>query len=551
MEGQYYIVALFVVVIVVWQFFAYVRNVQRINRLNNLFSKNEFNTLLNEDGIVSIQNNLASEDYKTTLKDVNSYLAKNKNKASDYHIIKEIVERNAHSVEEEIDTMLSTPLYLGLMATIIGIAFGVIFFAIEDLPNLLSGDEIEVNGIRTLLTDVGIAMIASFAGVLATKMSTSKYNDARRNMLSQKNVFLTWIQTELMPNLNDDLTGALVKMTQDLNNFNNTFAENTRELHETLQLVTDNYENQVELLETIDKLKINKIASANIEVYDKLKGCSDEIGKLFNHLEQSERYITKVIELNEKLGSIEERTKLSEELGRYFRDEIEYVKDRQGQMRMTMSQLDSVIAEALSNLGTSVNANVQELTVVFQRQNQSVQQLIEEQQNALAESLANQQLLINQKLSDMEDPFKPVKDAFADMANQAKDGLVSIQNVFAEQNEMIREMFMRQNQMFMRQNQMFEEALMHQREAIHKKFSEMPTQMNVLFDIARTLESINANVSSTYSQDELIQAIRGNKPIVKKGKWKYLDKVMSYATPILLGATFVALVVLIIITCLK
>ena len=544
MEGQYYIVALFVVVIVVWQFFAYVRNVQRINRLNNLFSKNEFNTLLNEEGVVSIQNNLASEDYKTTLKDVNSYLAKNKNKASDYHIIKEIVERNAHSVEEEIDTMLSTPLYLGLMATIIGIAFGVIFFAIEDLPNLLSGDEIEVNGIRTLLTDVGIAMIASFVGVLATKMSTSKYNDARRNMLSQKNVFLTWIQTELMPNLNDDLTGALVKMTQDLNNFNNTFAENTRELHETLQLVTDNYENQVELLETIDKLKINKIASANIEVYDKLKGCSDEIGKLFNHLEQSERYITKVVELNEKLGSIEERTKLSEELGRYFRDEIEYVKDRQGQMRMTMSQLDSVIAEALSNLGTSVNANVQELTVVFQRQNQSVQQLIEEQQNALAESLANQQLLINQKLSDMEDPFKPVKDAFADMANQAKDGLVSIQNVFAEQNEMIREMFMRQNQMF-------EEALMQQREAIHKKFAEMPTQMNVLYDIVRTLESINANVSSSYSQDELIQAIRGNKSIVKKGKWKYLDKVMPYAVPALLGGTFVALVILIVITCLK
>ena len=546
MEGQYqyYIVALFVVAIVVWQFFAYVRNIQRINRLNNLFNKNEFNTLLNEDGVVSIQNDLASEDYKTTINDVNSYLAKNKNKASDYHIIKEIVERNAHSVEEEIDTMLSTPLYLGLMATIIGIAFGVIFFAIKDLPNLLNSENIDPEGISTLLTDIGIAMIASFVGVLATKMSTSKYNDARRNMLSQKNVFLTWIQTELMPNLNDDLTGALVKMTQDLNNFNNTFAANTRELHETLQQVTDNYENQVELLEAIDKLKINQIARANIDVYEHLKNCTDEIGKLFEHLRQSENYITKVVELNEKLGSIEERTKLSEELGTYFKNEIEYVKDRQGQMRMTMSQLDSVIAEALSNLGTSVNANVQELTVVFQRQNQSVQQLIEEQQNALAESLANQQLLINQKLSDMEDPFKPVKDAFADMANQAEVGLVSIQNVFAEQNEMIREMFMRQNQMF-------EEALMQQREAIHKKFAEMPTQMNVLFDIARTLESINANVSSSYSQDELIQAIRGNKSIVKKGKWKYLDKVMPYAVPTLLGATFVALVILIVITCLK
>ena len=144
----------------------------------------------------------------------------------------------------------------------------------------------------------------------------------------------------------------------------------------------------------------------------------------------------------------------------------------------------------------------------------------------------------------MEDPFKPIKDAFADMANQAKDGLVSIQSVFAEQNDVIR-------MMFERQNQLLEESLMHQREAIQKKFSEMPTQMNVLFDIARTLESINANVSSSYSQDELIQAIRGNKSVIKKGKWKYLDKVMPYATPIMLGATFIALVVLIIITCLK
>ena len=105
--------------------------------------------------------------------------------------------------------------------------------------------------------------------------------------------------------------------------------------------------------------------------------------------------------------------------------------------------------------------------------------------------------------------------------------------------------------MFMRQNQMFEEALMQQREAIHKKFAEMTTQMNVLYDIVRTLESINANVSSSYSQDELIQAIRGNKSIVKKGKWKYLDKVMPYAVPALLGGTFVALVILIVITCLK
>ena len=53
-------------------------------------------------------------------------------------------------------------------------------------------------------------------------------------------------------------------------------------------------------------MNINQIARANIDVYEHLKNCTDEIGKLFEHLRQSENYITKVVELNEKLGSIEE-----------------------------------------------------------------------------------------------------------------------------------------------------------------------------------------------------------------------------------------------------
>lgn len=37
-------------------------------------------------------------------------------------------------------------------------------------------------------------------------------------------------------------------MANDLNNFNSTFAENTKELKETLSQVTDNYDNQVNYL---------------------------------------------------------------------------------------------------------------------------------------------------------------------------------------------------------------------------------------------------------------------------------------------------------------
>ena len=66
--------------------------------------------------------------------------------------------------------------------------------------------------------------------------------------------------------------------------------------------------------------------------------------------------------MNSRLGDIEDRTRLSEELGNYFKSEIEYVQDRQGMMRRQMSGLDSVVQEALENLGTSLAGSISNLT---------------------------------------------------------------------------------------------------------------------------------------------------------------------------------------------
>ena len=81
--------------------------------------------------------------------DINGYLNENKNTSADYQIIKEIVERDSQKIEEDVDTMLSPPLYLGLMATILGAAIGVVSFAWTDLGTLLTGTNIQVEGIKT------------------------------------------------------------------------------------------------------------------------------------------------------------------------------------------------------------------------------------------------------------------------------------------------------------------------------------------------------------------------------------------------------------------
>lgn len=536
---QYFIVAAIVAVVLVLQYKTYKKNENKIADIRNLFPSSNTTPIENdeENGVLRLVNSSASGKFKTTLDDINSYLKYNKNKTYDYQILKEIVNRNSQSLEDEVDTMLTVPLYWGLIATIFGIAFGIVIFAWKDLTNLLSGSNMNPDGIKILLTDVGIAMIASLAGVFFTKQSTTHYNEAKTEMVKNKNRFLTWIQTDLMSKLSDDITGALIKMTQDLNEFNRTFASNTRELKETLSTVKDNYEGQVKLLEAIDKIKINKIAKANIEVYDRLQGCTEELERLFNVFANSDEYVTKVIELNNKIGSVEERTRLFEELGNYFKNEIEFVHDRQGLMRQQMSSIDSVLQDALSNLGDSISNSISDLTGKFQKQNDRIQLLIEEQQKSLAESLELQQREVNDKIGQINNPFSGLKETF-------EDGIKGIKNAFAEQNSAI-------NELLAAQKLSLETALAEQQQAIIRKLQETPVQLQAISELAKVLDKLNKTLDNPKSMNKLVTNSTDqieNTLTKKKGIIRIIQK--NYI-PICACGSFISLLFLILLRLLE
>lgn len=532
---QYFIVSAIVVVVIIWQYKTYRENEGRISDIKSLFPlTNDTNVVIDiDDGqeYTKLVNDSATGQFKSTLDDINSYLIYNKNKTYDYHILKEIVNRNSQTLEDEVDTMLTVPLYWGLIATIFGIAFGIVIFAWKDLANLLSGSNMNPEGIKILLTDVGIAMIASLAGVFFTKQSTAHYNEARTEMAKNKNRFLTWIQTDLMSKLSDDITGALIKMTQDLNEFNRTFADNTRELKETLCTVKDNYEGQVKLLDAIDKIKINKIAKANIEVYDKLQGCTEELENLFEIFANSEEYVTKVVELNNKIGSVEERTKLFEELGNYFKNEIEFVRDRQGMMRQQMSSIDSVLQDALSNLGESLSSSIGDLTGKFQEQNQRIQLLIEEQQNALANSLEEQQNAVNEKIGQIDNPFSGLKETF-------DEGIKGIKEAFEAQNTAIVEALSSQKVAL-------EKALEDQQQTIIRKLQETPGQLQALTELSKTLEKLNMTLTNP-SFTTLQSNVPGGKEVLLK-KEGITALIKRNFIPICTFGSFASLLILLIL----
>lgn len=521
------------------QIVSFFRNVTIINKLRALFPSIE-KLSLNDDNTIICENSNA--EFQETLDNINEYLRLNKTKSADYQIIKEIVERDSEKTEDDVNTMLTSPLYLGLMATIVGAAIGVIFFAWTDLEALLTGVQIHAQGIKTLLTDIGIAMTASFLGVFFTAITTAKYKDARGDMLKRKNHFLSWIQTRVMPNMSDSLTGALTKMAQDLNHFNSTFAENTIELKETLSRVTDNYDSQIQLLDAIDRIKIEKIAKANVAVYDKLQGCTEEIEKLFEHLGKSEEYISQVVKLNSSLGDIEARTKLSEELGNYFKQEMEFIQDRQGIMRQQMSGLDSVVQESLENLGASLGASISGLIEIFQKQNQQVQALIEEQQIGLSKALEEQRNAINNKIEEINDPFGGLKDTFKEIGEQSRKGIESIVSTFDNQNSVIKEMLDNQKQLL-------ETEIANQRECLKQQFIALPSQMD---NLASVLDNLNQTILKQQqkidSQSEIIQELISKNTIPNDSNLKAKSKwINNYMLTFAVVGSFILLLAMFIV----
>lgn len=87
--------------------------------------------MINSDNKIQItlirSKNNSSTELSEIINATNGYLIRNKGAVSDFNLIKDIVDRNIDTVDDEISNQLALPLYLGLMGTMIGIVIGLIF----------------------------------------------------------------------------------------------------------------------------------------------------------------------------------------------------------------------------------------------------------------------------------------------------------------------------------------------------------------------------------------------------------------------------------------
>lgn len=424
---HYIIVIIIILCIIAFQVFSYADTKKKIREYRKIFPKSissySVSEILIKDDRASQDDDLPLEegeeelvsgipvsqievrDASSTMSEVrnalNKYLQKNKGSASDFHLMKDVVERYCDAEAEEISTQQPIPLYLGLMGTMVGIIVGIAYVAIS---GGFAGAKIAEN-IAELMSCVAIAMSASFIGVYCTTRISWSSKDAFSEVEADKNRFYSWLQTELLPTLSGDTVNALYLLQQNLSTFNSTFQTNIAGLNRALEQVKETSTEQVELINLISDIDIKRVAQANVTVLHELKGCTSELSTFNRYLHNVSEYLTAVNSLNSNINEHLNRTAAIERMGAFFEREIEQVQTREHYINEVVANVDNTLRQTFESLSESTVQGVQHLRNESASQLDSATQTMVAQQQAFRDSLREQRDEFARALHSEEEAF--------------------------------------------------------------------------------------------------------------------------------------------------
>ena len=389
------ILFVFVLAIIVIQFVLTGKTLKLISKSKKILSGEFYLRVIASENTCQVCHKCNNEDEvsKCIRDSINTYLEKNKGAVSDFSLVKDIVERNSDSLESEITSQTPLPLYLGLMGTVSGIILGL--FAITKGGGFSQIDTL----IGELMDDVAISMIASFVGISLTTWSLWKSKKCKAIVEQNKNRFYTWIQTNLLPVMSQSAVSEISLLQRNLSKFNESFLGTVDRLEYSLDGVGDLYEAQIEVLQKIESIDVNKMASANVKVLASLNKTMPSLENFSQYMQDVTEYLVAVRELNKKLDDHLERTEALEVVSDFYKKQMKEIEYRQSAIKSAVLSVDDTTKSALETLKANSGQGLKSMQEAFVTQMSTMQEVISKQN----EKLLNQIHVMPQLITKMEE----------------------------------------------------------------------------------------------------------------------------------------------------
>lgn len=425
------VVGIIVFIVIAFQVSFFWKNLKRMHTFRDIFSApSSWAVQINEDGqTVSGINGEGNSVFKLIKDNINDYLGNSQGSVIDYNILKDAVDRNCETIEDEINAQMPVPLYCGLAGTMAGVIVGLFSLLSEDsISNLMTSGSKSVesatlamngaaSGINDLLAGVALAMVASILGIVLTTVNSVLFKQFKRQEEEGKNKFLSWVQSILLPELPNDISDSFSMFVDNLNRFNDTFRENTRGLGHTLEQINGAYSTQADIIKTIQQMNVTRMATANVKVLNALSDCTDKLEQFNVYLNSIQGYTNEIEAFRQQLSSEANMVYLLMELKdtlssikNFFKTELGEIDQRKQAIGKSVDNVDEYVKRALERLKTSSSTSVDELKKAIDDHAQGLQTFLDQEKLMLQDMSQEVRNEFDRQISQIPNLAKRLED---------------------------------------------------------------------------------------------------------------------------------------------
>lgn len=458
----------------------YTGNVELISLLKQIFLKEEQTSgykIYFIDDVCQIKPVKDKEQLNSLIEEINLYVQKSIGTA-DFNIIQNKTERKIESLYEHATAELSFPTYIGLMGTFTGTFLGLVGF-------LVSGNDLSDDSkVTNLIIGVLVSMLTSLFGLVLTTRSNHLAAVTKKELDQQKDIFLDFIQLELIPKLQTTVTtlqqtleGFVPKFDEVISNFEKTFSGVIGRFKDTFDECTKNFGTE---FRQNTRLISHTVSTLN-----------DSIGHITENVENQRKLLEEL--RSESMFYTLERFV---EAANTFQGTTSAVNEYNEMLRSLLASTQSVI-----KLQTDYANSLHVPQSIVLQLNRILDRIttFEQNINALGENIAqtkmlgNQELLLIQKHLESFEEKKQLADRFLDTSNE------ELELLFREQGKLVKALFDNYQQQMENERDELSAFVRETMQIITKKKNDLLTHLEKAFDVG----NVNAMFSHLKSLPEI------------------------------------------------
>lgn len=305
-----------------------------------------------------------SQSFKASLDDTNTYLLNNKGGVPNFSIIRELGEGSYRLVESSAGATITTPLYIGLLGTFLGIGIGLLSIVRAGVTDA---------AIQTFLAGVTIAMVGSFCGLLFTVLGNYQYQQAKQKATEKQQAYFSFLQAQLMPRLQHDMASSFNNLRTVLDQFNQDFFQKIIDFKGVFSNLSEYVGVQEKFLSALEGGGYNQLTEANLRFLEQIR----ENASLFESFGSYQRKLNESLELGAEaardIRQVVERLRQIDDLQEYIRQNEEMLRKQVGYLTAhqdRMQDLAQTIQQHFFEAGDEIARVVRERLQILKREEQ-------------------------------------------------------------------------------------------------------------------------------------------------------------------------------------